>query len=385
MTNVNWLHRFRSCFLVLIVVAAAPCSSFASEAPTLKELLANIQSYEKSIENLYSETKWEKHKQGRLQFEDVVTHYKDELGRMRAIVLHIAISNESGERVAPEKKSNELLFDGEKTVSLAYFPDRATATGFKTEITLTKDNLGYRTAQIFEGMWPPKVGPRTIRNALFYGFGSCEDWIKEVENGKAKGKLVSLDDEGKLFEFIYEPLESSFVKRYKILIDASRGWIVTRILGLGETDDEVLYKRETEYSELKNELWAAKSGVVQSWAKGEEKPSAETRFTVQQVALNDENFDESVFDIVLLPKTAVSDIRYGVNYRVGQEKVFDDELAQLAEKAKKAKLNEELGLAHTPIAKGPRAFRFIWLILINGIVLTVVVFFLFNRRRAKKT
>lgn len=381
MTNVNWLHRLRSCFLVLVVIASTPCTSFATEAPTLKELLANIQSYEQSIENLHSETKWEKHKQGRFQFEDVVTHYKDELGRMRVIVSHIAISNKSGERVAPEKKSDELLFDGEKTVSLAYFPDRVTATGFKPKITLTKDNLGYRRAQIFEGMWPPGVGPRTIHNALFYGFGSCLDWIKEVEAGKAKGKVVSLDDEGKLFEFIYEPSDSPVVKRFKVIIDSSRGWIVTQILGLGDTDDEVFYKRETEYSKLKNGLWAAKSGVKQSWAKGEEKPSVETRFTVQKVALNDEKFDESVFDIVLLPKTAVSDIRYGVSYRVGQEKVFDNDLAQLAEKAK---MNEELGLAQAPIAKGPGALRLILLLLANGTVLAVAVFYI-SRRRAKKT
>ncbi|QDU08741.1 hypothetical protein [Gimesia aquarii] len=380
MTNEIWLHRFRSCFLVLAMITVAPAFSLAADVPSLKELLANIQSYEKSIENLHSETKWEKHKQGRFQFEDVVTHYRDELGRMRAIVSHIAISNESGERVAPEKKSNELLFDGEKTVSLDYYPGRVTATGFKTEKEVPQDDLGYRTAQIFEGMWPPKVGPRTIRNALFYGFGSCLDWMKEVEDGKAKGKVVSLDDEGKLFEFIYEPPDNSVVKRFKVLIDASRGWIVTRILGLGDTDDEVLYKRETEYSQLKNGLWAAKSGVEQSWTKGEKKPSVETHFTVQKVALNDEDFDESVFDIVLLPKTAVSDLRYSVNYRVGQEKVFDDDLAQLAEEAK---LAEELGLAQTPIAKTPKTSRLMWLILVNVGVLAVVVFFVFSRRTKK--
>ncbi len=87
---------------------------------------------------------------------------------------------------------------------------------------------------------------------------------------------------------------------------------------------------------------------------------------MEKLKVNDPDFDQSVFVAVLEPDTAVSDLRYKVTYRVGDERVLTDQLKALAEEAKRVAPPETV---LTPLEPAKRSNWFYLLVFLNALLL----------------
>ena len=134
-------------------------------------------------------------------------------------------------------------------------------------------------------------------------------------------------------------------------------------------------------------FWYLKKGTLRYFhdRSEQETPLWEMRFEVTECKINEPDFDEEIFKIALHPDTAVSDLRYGVNYRIGTENTYTTQLAALSQAALDAKKADPDGLGprvSTPPTSGRRG-RWI-LFWVNVAIVAAVVGVLVVRRRLAK-
>jgi hypothetical protein len=116
-----------------------------------------------------------------------------------------------------------------------------------------------------------------------------------------------------------------------------------------------------------------------------ETPLRETRFEVTECRINEPDFDEEIFKIALHPDTAVSDLRYGVNYRTGVENTYTTQLAALSEAAlaeaslEQARIDAAMAAAPLPVARNMSILLWINFAIVVGIIAVVA-----GRRLMKK-
>ena len=84
-------------------------------------------------------------------------------------------------------------------------------------------------------------------------------------------------------------------------------------------------------------MWVPVRGRHIHWGDRDRKatPYFDWRFETTKAVYNDPSFDQHVFDIRLKPDAAVSDTRYRVTYRIGEDEAVAADLARYAADARK--------------------------------------------------
>ena len=324
--------------LILICIAIAAWLSGPSVSngqPAPKEILAELVSRRDALENAVFETLWEE------LYDGVLTSWEDQrftwdhLGRRR-VAYENGPYNKDGTRGKhlKEAETSDTVFDGELVAYQQYFPNRDRVG---KELNSPSPAAGYRTAIIADAEAPLRRDLQSHRNAMEY---LRDTVIRELDRADRDHRIVGVTPsgtDGKAYKVEWrEPTDSDMSWRRSIAeIVPARDWTISSLQSLTD-DGRVVRTIDYEYSQQPNGLWAPSKGSHKHW--GNKPPTAnpayEWRFTIKQCRLNDPKFNDSAFALRLADDTAVSDTRYKVSYRVGNNGALKDDLANLADKAR---------------------------------------------------
>ncbi len=341
------------CMLLWIINCAFLSTnlSFGEEEglPSVNQILHGVEGRLAKIRNSYEAAFWEewgyRETGAKTEFCKIRWEYNkiysDDLGRFKVFQKKGSF-NSKNERVPDDEAERYVLYDGEKTIVYSYFPkwDRR-GIPIKGDIKNRSNNtlkLGYRRASIFDGMYPRSGGPRGhTRYALM--FMKSHERVKKSLSRATEIKVIPHTDWKGIYDLeLYLPEPTTLDQAsIKMTVDATRDWIVTRgeqrvkARGRG-TESWCSYEKATE------DFWLPKKGCMKEWENWYDLPMnrklrREVTFSVEEAKVNDPNFPPNVFEVILEPDTAVSDLRYHVDYRVGEEAVVDAKLKSLAERA----------------------------------------------------
>lgn len=346
-------------------------SSALADVP--QEFLAKHQAREEMIQTSMVRSVWKDFVNGQPTRRDRQTIYRDDLSRRR-IQMESEQMTDDGHWVRHEQVPYEwdVLFNGEIAASMTFDPRKN-----RIGEPLKKSERGeYSTAQIF--------GEDTILKSQRTPLSFADGIVTRLEAALQNNQPVEVKSEESGLTTLRFPNneENEF---WVFQIDRSRDWIPVMISLVRETNDmdKLVMRTDFEYAKTETGIWYPKKGVHRYFGSRskDETPLRETRFEVIECRINDPDFDESIFEIVLAPDTAVWDARYDVDYRVGGEKVFTKQLTELAEQALSAAqakhTEEELLKAPLDRNNGNRMWILLW---INVAILALILSWLGYRR-----
>ncbi len=372
------------------VVLSPPLASGAT--PTVKEIVERLDARVSAFQNIHTSANWEYFQQSKTsgaatlarQSWDQQEIYSDGFRRIRMISRPGSFSPD-GKRVPLASSEVYYLFDGEKTVYGEYFPgsDRNGEPIPASKKISSTSNSGYRTAQVHDGPFPQPDGPWKYNNPLTFMDGVKRAFLSALTEGRDP-KVA--EDPGKkgiyLVTYTLDPNIDSFHLTYVARVDANLGWVVTGFYA-NDSEGRRLIECGNEYRTLDDGLVVPTGGFWRNWSVDELKvPLTEKRYNVETIAVNDPNFSDDIFKIVLEPDTAVSDIRYHVDYRVGAERLIDANLSVLAQDAKKTQAVEEESRSRSGGSSPIRRVVLIWTaVTLLGVCLAIFVV-MFRPRQA---
>ncbi|MEK6261970.1 MAG: hypothetical protein AABP62_25510 [Planctomycetota bacterium] len=335
-----------------------------------QEFIKRYRAREQSIQTGMVQSTWEDFEKGQPTRRDRQTNYQDSLGRRR-LQLQSETPQKDGTWI-PHAQVPYLwdqLFDGELTASMTFDPrkDRdgsAPNKGAKT---------GYRSAQVFDGA----KDVDQLRSALTFANGNITVLESALQN---KIPIEVKNETEKKVAFHFTDDKSG--KLWIFEADKSRDWIPTMIARVDQAGKAIL-RTELEYATTGTGFWYPKKGIHRYHhdQPESETPLWEMRFEVTECKINEPDFNEDIFKIVLHPDTAVSDLRYGVNYRIGTENTYTTQLAALAKSALDSQKANPDGLGERVPLTPPRDGRGRWILVwVNVAILAVIVAFVVSRR-----
>lgn len=351
----------------------------ATPADVLSQIERETQF--KAFDNLSLNANWKESSNGRPTRWEEQTLHADKLGRLRMTTRGgpFEVNGNRG-RDADQSEVTDRIYDGEKTATVEFFSKKDRVG---KPIQGPKPSAGYRPVQIQQGMWPAGYD-------LFGGYHNPltfvgNEAVAGLVESFAAGREVSLSAVNgqagtHILEFTRDKGREVFGSvRGEALLDSKRGWLPIRVDALDEKG-RVVRRATCEYLHTSNGFWVPTRGSMKHFGSRalNETPLWETQFDVKQVVLNDPRFDDSAFQIVLPPDTPVSDIRYGVVYRVGDEQVLGNQLKLLAEKA----LQEQQETRELIAGRTPWLGRWIFLGITAMVILAVFSFAIRRRVRA---
>ncbi len=318
----------------------------------------------------------------------------DKLGRVR---FREIVLQKSGIPVeSPESdvdQITETLFDGEKTVYSSYAPGK---DQFGKPYYAEKDQKpglkkGYRSAQIHDGLFPQPHGPWSSINpvdmvrAVNSVISRCAEKQIDIRVKPSRPGGAGHDLPG--FTLTFKPTDEIDSRKltYETYFGPQPTWLYT---GQTLTDDRenVVEKESIEYKRTAEGVEVPVGGYLKMWMPNVSEPFLDWRFHVLSCKYNSIADPDQVFKPVLEPGTSVSDIRYNVTYRVGDEAARDADLTRLADEAKRAKVSAEaITSAPSPkFAASHWEWPQTWTILVAaglGIILTAGIIALRGRLR----
>jgi hypothetical protein len=352
----------------VVVVSVVAAGRSKAQQPTLELIVDAMAAREEGVRNIVVRSSYEELSDGLpAGWEDLVV-FRDDLARIRLEYTAGSLSSD-GRRLKVNPNVVEV-YDGEKTAHIEY---DATLDRLGKKPETASAPFGYRWAQIHDGSWPPPHGLAFHRDP----WSSISAPVMRAlsilrERGQDLKTLSAANKNGVLrFEFLI-PDDANDL-RAEVTIDSAKGGNVTRVDEFSPAG-RLVRVSECDFRLNGDGIWVPKNGSFKTFGLKDRPnnsvPIVEWRYVVHEVKVNDPAFDEKVFDIVLEPDTAVSDIRYGVSYRVGNEKVMSAELSRLAEVAKETAAKAEAPLS--PISSNWSSGR-IWALVGTAAVIVAVL------------
>ena len=311
---------------------------------------------------------WEDFGKGKPTRRDRQTIYFDNFGRRR-LQMQSEQPQEDGTWVPHEQVPYEWdqLFDGSLTASMTHDPRKDRVGNIPGQGV----KAGYRTAQIFDG----EKDINNQRTAITFANG-----IINVLESALKNKIpieVMSDTEVQVAIRFADDKDGEF---WSFEVDKTRDWVPTMIARVNQAGKAIM-RTDFEYAATSTGFWYPKKGIHRYFhdRPEAETPLRETRFEVTECRINEPDFDEDIFKIALHPDTAVSDLRYGVNYRIGTENTYTNQLTALAQSALDAKKADPDGLGPRALPSPVGRSRGI-LVWINVAIVAVIIAFVVGRR-----
>jgi hypothetical protein len=344
----------------------------AQPAPDV--LVKRLEGQATTFENVVLEGTWTELSNGIVSRWEEQKIYSDSLGRYRMWTQGGRYNNGTRDRDANAPDELERVYDGEKTATISYFRNK---DRLGKAATTALQGPGYRTAQVHDGTFPPR-GIVDYRNPLTIVVGEVIAGLKECIAAGREASLAATEDDRDLFRLVLSRdgrNEAVHGARMVALLDSTKGWLPVHVDAV-DPKGRVLRRSTCDYDATARGLWAPRHGSLKHYGTRQlgETPVWEWRFDVKKVVLNNPSFDETVFNITLSPDTAVSDIRYGVTYRVGDDEVLGNQLTALAERARQERNESAAGAPEQQLSTGRTVF------LVANILLVLVL----NQARPKR-
>lgn len=354
----------------LFVLNTTACRG--DELPSAADVLAALQAHRDAITCEWSVTIWDNYFKGTRTATSIVTIHR--IGRER-------IRYRQDDYVYKRGSTEALLwvFDGEVAWRVE-FAHRARVR-----------RKEYSTAEVM--VWgkdqPNAQAPFGMRDPNFLAHST---FLRRLEEQLQAGLPVTVSQSSEsesLIELRVPGTDRDFVgtinPRQPVLL-----------LKTQQFDERGIMKRlvKSEYEEYAPGKWRVQRGTAVWLPDNPADPNPmEWRFECRQNLLNEQaEFSDDVFEVKLLPRMHVYDIRYQVGYDIGVDEI-DEELDALASAALERKANAPLNIRNRPAGsqpidapeKAPATSRklFLWL---NALALLLIFswwgFVTLRRRRA---
>ncbi len=374
-----------------------------STPPTVQEVLAGLREADAKLENIKCVSAWkfsvrEDGKGLRLDREERQELVVDSLKRVR---IKRTIKRNSLPRApdalkdsTDEPNVDELVYDGEKTIQIQSWNTpwmrRPTAAGEKQpgEKKALEEKRRPPSAQIHDGMFPPGRGPLMLMNPVTVSAGLITSLSRCVELGLEVNVRESTLSRGAYdLSFKLDTAHNPAGLSTTATVDPARGWAVIHQTSV-DPDRTLMFEDSCEYFEAVKGFFFPRHWLrlkQESRASGSLQTSQAIEFTVLSSKVNDPQFPADSFGVELPPDAFVNDVRYGVEYRVGAERVTDVQLERLSEAARARKSTEVAVEAPRPEFAASRwEWPQTWTILVAaglGIILTAAIIALRGRLR----
>ncbi len=329
------LSRQRLCFLRIIpctVLAACgvffPSLAGCGEIPNAQEIAQRLREQYAKIRNVHSVTLWETSHDGKPTSWQKVT--VDSVERQR-----IKYFEQRGDYDAQGNRTQRTtcctIWDGNIIAGFDYNYDfwKGAGQGTSTHV------------DVFDGSQPGEIGPFSRQNPVGYLTAliiiHLDTCVRE-DVDVAISRLPSSHDT--LYELKYRMGTENDGHYYRAVVHWERGVAVSADL----RDSESKLLRDwtaTKYEEFAPGVWVPREGRkrmlqdIVSVIRGKDgKPLEVTtkafdiRFRCSELQLNHSDFSEDVFDITLNPGTYVYDLRYRVDYQIGNQPVPASEIVR---------------------------------------------------------
>ena len=330
------MHPSLSTLALSAVLLLIPRSALhAGNIPSAAEIVQKLEERAKAIRNARCTALYEQFVDGTpTRWTRSTTHFDDQGPEGEVRAKHFLEHGVYEDEKRVPQKSECFLYNGHITIHFRY-NERIFLQGIGTK------------AMVSHGPEPGAGGPLSIQNPLR---SLPESLLSELKAAERDGRAVRIvqrhDDSEGLYEIHFRrTLDEEHWFDDVMVVDENRFWIP--ISGDRTNRDGVLVlARTAKYTDVSG-TWMPTEGSTKWFLpstfnfrtpQGEPKqvtiPASEWRFRVEELSLNAPDFPGDLFQIVLEPGTSVWDKRYLVDYRVGRERAFEDDLVRLAEEAR---------------------------------------------------
>lgn len=346
-------------FAVTLSIFTLLQTEIMAAIPTPSQVLRELQTRQSSLENVELEATWEEYEAGEPTQWEVQTVWRDISCRIRCRYYHGRGQLPPTEKVSEQGQLVDNLYNGELTVKLIAEPARTRLGDTLPAGVQTADPTNrYRNAVVYAGEFPDKGAIASHREPTTTMDGPV---IRDLSTLLAAGKEVAVEPVSghpNVYELRYQldPIADPEHLTHRVLLDAGRGWIVTRHEQFFPNGKSARLKT-CEYQRCESGVWVpAKGQFLNLW--GGDVPDLDWRFTVRRAAANNPQFDQSIFDVRIPPKFYVTDMRQNISYWVGEETISNTDLTRLTQQALNARSARSEGVG-IPQDMHPwlRAFR----------------------------
>lgn len=314
MQQIRWriLHVLVAIWSITEAPSQRPC--FAAEL-TAWEILEKAKATPEPVRNVFTVLASQIIENGqRKKWSEIVT-YADDTGRRRVDTQH-GIFGEQGERVPTTRE--RTIFDGR--IHAEYdFNYSLKAGPKKPEGTITSVGIYDQKRRQVSGTFPDNTALRRENNSRMLAL---------ADPGSIK--CASLD--AGVFEIQFTVSSINGAKQptttHRAIVDASKGWAVVKDT-ITAADGTLNVKSSRETAQTINGFWFTKDWQIERFktSKGDlalpngkvaniNVPPSTHLSTITEIKVNDPEFSDEAFRIVLPARAMVWDSRYQIDYRV---------------------------------------------------------------------
>lgn len=358
------------------------CVAATLHGETTENILQAIRDHSRSLENVSVTSEWRSHIEGQQSTWETQRFAWDDLGR-RYLRQETGPLSENGDFLrSADPVVTVIIFDGEVVADSKYYSElnRVGSPPKKGE------KKGYYAVIVASADSPVRRSLNSMRNPLEYINNAAIPLLEEAVASDSASVRPIQDD--KFLISIKAPAhEDADFNRCEITVITSPHYAISKVAKFGVNDhlnSELVYT----YTTQDGQVLVPKEGQHVHWGdrSDKQKPYFDWSFNVSEVRYNTPSFDESIFDIRIPPDAAVSDTRYKVAYRVGEEEIVGAILSDYAKDAK-----QKAGVALENLKKGNlesnsnqsgSSFLRKFLIWLNAAVIAIIIIvYYFKKKR----
>lgn len=355
-------HFLEWSFCVLSLLL--PCSTTRAEATGgmsgLADLVASVRANQSRLARMRIDAEWEEYEKGRLVGRSKESIVSDEFGRIRVRVTQIGPLRKPTSEGEVFPRRSDACLDGEKVIEGSFFaspapaePQRANQRGAAENSSVPEWSYTIRdNSASSQSHVRGHRNPVTFLSAFFLRLAERAALCPPSVTALGKDRVVVA------FRCAGEPIA------WECTLAATDGARVERIVAKDANGMDAM-TQSVQWKKNANGAWLPDSGAYST-----RQGATEWRFRVEDCRPDDSTINDTDFQMELSPNALVNDTRYGVMYRVGQDRVMDDQLAGLAAEA----LNARKQRAERPVVtRGGVQGLYIGLAVAGGAIATVIL------------
>lgn len=302
-----------------IPVLSAAEEPAAGVPPEPAELIKKLTEARQAIQNVRTKCVWHSREGGTVVSQSQ-EFFWDDLGRRRIITQLVPGAGQPASLELDRDCVTDTTYDGELVALCKSYP-YLNRVGKDPE-TSEEKKLGYSPVIIGDASSSIRSLLEGERNPFEYVSNAVIPAMQEAIKHRSVS-VSPVDREGVLrAEITNEHIGTTGVAKSVIEIVPERQWLVTSVKGYSPQGD-CINSINFKYRQQADGLWVPTEGEHRIWNPDAPPPTGEPiidwNCEVQEAQYNDPKFDAGVFAITLKADAAVSDTRYNITYRVGDQ------------------------------------------------------------------
>lgn len=344
------------------------------------ELLKKLTEGRQAIQNVHTKCVWHSREGGGV-VSQAQEFFWDDLGRRRITTQLVPQPGQPASVELDRDCVTDTTYDGEIIALCKTYPF-LNRVGKDPE-TSDEKKLGYAPVIIGDASSSIRSLLEGERNPFEYISNAVIPAMQEALKHRSVS-VSGVDREGVLrAEITNEHVGENGIAKSVIEILPERQWLVTAVKGYSPQGD-CINSISFKYRQQADGMWVPTQGEHRIWNPDTLPPAGDPVIDwsceVQEAQYNDPKFDASVFAITLKPDAAVSDTRYNITYRVGDQEANTAQMQRYVTDA----MNKLDRREPESIGKASRV-RIPMILTINGLTLLAGAIIYFISTRKKRT